>query len=348
MSKFAFKLKINGREYSDAEQKALQATLKNITSDERSVAEAASRDFVQAVDAPLREVLLSGDLINGIYVPGDFQTNNHVMYQLDLLSPGTERDYFAYSMPDHGEIPQRRVEGDYLMINVFKIANSIDATLQFLEDANWGIVARMLEIMEAGVVKKINDDGWQTILAAATDRNILVNDPNAAAGQFTPRLVTLMKSFMRRNGGGNSATPNKFKLTDFYISPEGKDDIRAWGLDLIPDAARANIYYSSDEGAELMRVFDVNIHDLYELGVDQEYQTYFTGTLGGALAASDTELGVGLDLTNKANTFVRPIRKAWQTFEDPKLHREGLFGYYGWMRHGFAVLDSRRTMLASF
>ena len=42
------------------------------------------------------------------------------------------------------------------------------------------------------------------LLAAGVDRNIVVFDSDADAGQFTKRLVSLMKTVMRRNGGGNS------------------------------------------------------------------------------------------------------------------------------------------------
>ena len=63
---------------------------------------------------------------------------------------------------------------------------------------------------------KINDDGtahhfWPLPL----DRNILVYDADAGAGQFTKRLVSLMKTVMRRNGGGNSVTAPG-RLTDLY------------------------------------------------------------------------------------------------------------------------------------
>ena len=333
--------------FPEAEKTALANSFKNITSKDPAVRATASDEIVQALELPLRKVLLSGDIIGGIFSNDDFINNPLTQYPLDLLTPGQEREFYAYVIPSHGDLPQRRVEADYLMVPTYRIGNAIDCTLKFLRDANWPVINRMMEVLEAGFVKKLNNDGWQTILAAATDRNILVNDPAAVAGQFTPRLVTLAKQFMRRNGGGNSTTLNRSKLTDLYISPEGKDDIRAWGLDLIPDAVRERIYYSDDNGTEVMRVFDVNIHDLDELGVDQEYQNYYTTTLAGSLAASDTELGIALD-RQREDSFVSPMREDVQIFEDNMLHRRGLFGMYGFTERGFGVLDSRRCLLCSF
>ena len=63
-----------------------------------------------------------------------------------------------------------------------------------------------MQVLEASFVKKINDNGWHTMLTAGADRNILVFDGDASAGQFTKRLVSLMKVIMRRNGGGNTGS----------------------------------------------------------------------------------------------------------------------------------------------
>lgn len=339
---------INGQEITEAELQSIESAFKTVASSSNQAerAEAASK-ILKAIEAPIRKVLLSGDLVGGVYTPVDFTTNPHVMFPLDLITPGGEREFYAYTIPDHGDLPTRRVEGDYLMIPTYMIANAVGCTLKFLRDANWPVINRMIEILEAGVIKKRNDDGWQTIIAAATDRNILVNDAAAAAGQFTPRLIALTKTFMRRNGGGNTATLNRSKLTDLFVSPESKDDIRAWGLDLVADRVRDNIYYSNDNGSELMRLFEVNIHDMDELGVDQEYQLYYTQTLAGSLASGgDLELGIGVDL-QRNDSFVMPVRQEFELFEDNTLHRKGEFGVYGRAEQGFSVLDSRRTILVS-
>jgi hypothetical protein len=333
-------------ELNEQEMQVLLAKLQKAGSSNQAEAAVAQAEIAQAITTPLRQVLLSGDIVGGIFSPQDFSGNRRVEYPLDLLTPGAESQYYAYCIPNHGRIPHRYVESDQLMVPTYRLGNSIDANLRYIKNANWNVVSRMMEVMEAGFVKKLNDDGWQTILAAAVDRNILINDPNASAGQFTPRLITLMKNFMRRNGGGNSATLNRTKLTDLYCSPEAIDDIRAWNLELVSDAVRSNIYYSTDDSGELMSIYNVRLHDLDELGEGQEYQNYYTTTLSGTMAASDTEIAIGLDLS-RDDSFVHPVVETLQVFEDNTLHRRGEFSLYGWMEIGFAVLDSRRTLLAS-
>jgi hypothetical protein len=191
----------------------------------------------------------------------------------------------------------------------------------------------------------MNDDGWHTILAAGVDRNIVVFDDDAANGQFSKRLVSLMKTVMRRNGGGNSTSNNRGALTDLYVSPEAMEDIRNWGVDQVDEVTRREIYTAAD--GSVNRVFGVNLHDLDELGEGQEYQTFFSSSLSGSQPSGhNTEIVVGLDL-RKRDSFVMPIRQEVQVFEDDSLHRQKRAGFYGWAEQGFAVLDNRRVILGS-
>jgi hypothetical protein len=204
-----------------------------------------------------------------------------------------------------------------------------------------------MEVLEASFVKKMNDDGWHTLLAAGVDRNIVVYDSDANASQFTKRLVSLMKTVMRRNGGGNSTSANRGLLTDLYVSPEAMEDIRNWGVDQIDEVTRREIYTAND-GA-INRVFGVNLHDLDELGVGQQYQLFYSsasGGLGASMPAGKTEIVVGLDL-RKRDSFIMPIRQEVQIFEDETLHRQKRAGFYGWAELGFAVLDNRRVLIGS-
>lgn len=332
--------------FDDKNRNAIKALLARVVSNDMAVATAASQEFAEAVAVPLRETLLSGDIINGIYTPEDFRTNPDVRYPLDLLTPGDEAEFKAYVVPSQGDLPRARVEGDYVTIPTYNVGNAIDASLRFIRDANWPVIRRMLQILEAGLVKKMNDDGWQCIISAANDRNVIVYDGNATQGQFTPRLITLLQNYMRRNGGGNSATLNRSRVTDIYISPEAHMDIRAWGLDLVPDAVRTKIYYANEGSQDLINIFGVNLHALDEFGVGQEYQTFWTDSLSGSLSTqNDVEIGIALDQNNQ--DFVMPIREDIQVFEDNTTHRRNEFGVYARGELGFAVLDTRKTLMLS-
>jgi hypothetical protein len=310
-----------------------------------TVALAALDELAKALVEPLRQGILVGDVVTPIFERRVVPAGAEVEYPLDILAPGEETQHVAYTNPGNGRIPERTVEGDYVKVPTYGVTNAIDWLLRHAREARYDIVGRAMQIMEAGFTKKINDDGWHTLLGAAADRNILIFDGDASAGQFTKRLVSLMKVIMRRNGGGNTGSIKRGRLTDIFLSPEALEDIRNWGLDQIDDTTRREVFVSPD--GVLTRIFGVNLHDLDELGENQEYQTYFTTTLGASLNTGDVELVIGMDMAN-ADSFVMPIKQELQIFADPVLHRSQRAGYYGWLELGFAALDGRRTIAGSF
>ena len=304
----------------------------------------ANAEFAKALELPLRQGVLNGDILDGIFEPVVLAQSATPEFPLDFLAPGTEKDFVAYTIPNHGYIPQRHVEGDYVMVPTYDIGASIDYLLKYARDARWDVVGRAMEVLEAQFVKKMNDDGWHTLLAAAVDRNIVVYDSDAGSGQFTKRLVSLMKTVMRRNGGGNSASNNRGMLTDLYVSPEAMEDIRNWGVDQVDEVTRREIYVAAD--GTLNRVFGVNLHDLDELGEGQEYQLFYNNVLLADEPTDKVEIVVGLDL-RKRDSFIMPVRQEVQIFEDDTLHRQKRAGFYGWAEQGFAVLDNRRVLLGA-
>lgn len=326
---------------------AMNQLLRDSGSTDHRTSEAATRQLVVALETPLRKGVLSGDIVGpfGIFEREKLAPGAAPQYPLDFVQPGTEKDYVAYTIPNQGRIPERNVEGDFVMVPTYDVGSSIDWLLKYARDARWGVVARAMQVLEASFTKKMNDDAWHVLLAAGVDRNIMVYDSAASAGQFTKRLVSLSKTVMRRNGGGNSTSVNRGQLTDMFLSPEGLEDIRDWGVDQIDEVTRREIFQSAD-GA-LSRIFGVTLHDLDELGVSQEYQNFFENELSGSLQTSDVELCVGLDLRTK-DSFVHPVREEVSVWDDPTLHRQRRAGVYAWGEHGFAVLDNRRVVLMSF
>lgn len=307
----------------------------------------ALNGIAKALESVLRQGVLVGDITDGIFERMVFAPGASTEFPLDLLAPGEEVDFVAYTNPGHGRIPERSVEGDYVMIPTYTITAAIDWLLRYAREARWDVAARATQVLEASFVKKINDDAYHLLLAAGVDRNILVYDADAAAGQFTKRLISVMKSIMRRNAGGNSGSVKRGKLTDCYMSPEGIEDIRNWGVDIVDETTRREIYVSSDDGS-ITRIFGVNLHAIDELGENQEYQRYYSDHLSGTLGpSSDVELVIGLDLMNR-DSFVMPVKQEVTLYADENMHRQQRAGLYGFSELGLGALDNRRVILASF
>ena len=326
--------------------------LRRTGSNNQAEALEAMHSLAQALQVPLRSALLDGDILGGIFAPEVLDPAATAEYPLDFYQTAQENDYVAYVIPSEGALPQRTICGDAITINTYDVGNAIDWPIKYARSARWNIVARAMEVLEAGFVKKMNTDGWRVIIAAGAGRTDylggapLVYDSAATAGQFTKRLVSLMKTTMTRLAGGNSTSVNRGRLTDLFISPEALEDIREWDSEEVDDLTRREIFTAGDGGGPMARIYGVNLHTLDELGVGQEFQTYFA-TLGVSMGTGDEEIVVGLDLSH-GDSFVMPVKEELMIYEDDALFRRRKAGFWGTQEHGFAALDGRRCLLGSF
>jgi len=326
--------------------------LRQTGSSDKSVALAAMHTLAQGLQVPLRSALLAGDIVSGIFTPEVLDPSATPTYPLDLYQSGQANDYVAYMIPSEGALPQRTVCGDEVTIGTYPIGNAIDWPLSYSRTARWNIVARAMEVLEAGFIKKMNTDGWRVLIAAGAGRTDynggapLVYDSAATAGQFTKKLISLMKTTMTRLAGGNTASSTQGVLTDLYVSLEALEDIREWDKDQVDDVTRREIFVAKDQQGALAQIYGVNIHPLTELGVGQELQTYFA-TLGASMGTGDEEIVIGLDLTSQ-DSFVMPVKVPLEIFEDDTLHRKQKAGLYGWSNLGFGALDGMKVLLGSF
>ena len=326
--------------------------LKRTGSANKAEALDAMKSLAEALQVPLRSALLKGDILGGIFAPEVLDPSATAEYPLDFYQTAQEDDYVAYMIPSVGALPQRTITGDAVTINTYDVGNAIDWPLKYASTARWNIVARAMEVLEAGFVSKMNTDGWRVIIAAGAGRTDyaggapLVFDSAATAGQFTKRLVSLLKTTMTRLAGGNSTSTNRGRLTDLFLSPEALEDIREWDADEVDDMTRRDIFTAGDDGGPMAKIYGVNLHPLDELGVGQEFQKFFT-TLGVSMGTGDEEIVVGLDLSH-GDSFVMPVKRELSVFEDDTLHRRQKAGFYAWQEHGFAALDGRRILLGSF
>lgn len=326
-----------------AEQRELLLPVMRAAAGEGANAHAARLEIAQGLTLPLQQGVLDGDIFTGIYEPMYFEPGTSVEFPYDLLAPGTEGTYSSFVIPRYGELPSRSVESDYVMVPLYEIGTAIDCSAKYLRDARWDVLGRMLEILESMFLVKLNTDAWRLLIRSAVSRNLLVYDDAAAAGLFTKRLVANMELYMRRNSGGNSASVNRHRLTDLYISPEAQADTLSWSVSEIPDSVRATIFANG----VLTRIGSTNLHALDELGVGQEYELFWDDTLAQSHTQSKTEIVVGLD-QSKNSSLLMPWRQMPELYEDMMLAKHRRVGMYGTAEIGFAALDNRVVLLGQY
>lgn len=345
-------------DYLDAGPR-MKELLRKAGSDDLAVASRAMTELAKALEIPLNQGAMHGDITFDIFAREKVEYGVAAEYPIDFLTPGTEGDYSAYTIPSQGRIPERSISGDYLMVPTYEVGNSIDFKLRYAKECRWPMVARAMQVLESGFVLKKNTDAWRVIVSAGYGRSLTVFDDMAAPGMMSKRLVELMKTVMRRNAGGNSTSVNRGKLSRLYVSPEALGDIRTWNLDEIDDVTRREILVSPD--LDSMSLFGVQIRSIDELGVGQEFQQYALNRLGyslqtpttGEYAATKpyngqakTELVIGLDLT-QSDAFMNPVRQDVQVFEDPTFHRQNRASFYARTEYGFACLRAARVLFGN-
>lgn len=318
--------------------------LKQCASHDPGVAFAAQDKVCKALELPLRKGIQPGDIVGDIFERVPVDGLSSAEFPLHFMAPGTETEFVAFTVPSFGAIPQRHIQSDYVNVPVYYVAGAIDWDLRYARNARWDVLSDAAENLRMQFVKKRNDDAWHTLLAAAYNRNIVIADSDAAQGEFSVRLVSLAKTVMARNGGGNSSSINKSRLTDLFVSIEAEADMRSWSIDQIDEVTRREIFTTAE--GTLSRIFSVNIHALHELGEGQEYQNYMTTTLGGSLPTAGNaklEWAFGLDLSRR-RSFVNPVAEDIQVYPDDTKRRSMQAGMFGTAAWGWAVLDSRAIL----
>jgi len=320
-----------------------------------SIRSQAQKAFAAELTAPIRKAIFDEDTTAGIFERDVLAPGATPNYPMDFVKPGDEDEFVAFTLPKTGKIPERHVEGDELWVPTFRVGNAIDWDIRYMQHARFDVVRRAIEVYKAGYVRKNNSDAWRTILSAASDRGMIVAASGAAPftgnaslavpstdGVFTKELIARARTAMTRGAGGNG---NAGKLTDVYLSMEAMEDVRAWGTSEVDEFTRREIIKSGD--SQLAEVYGVVLHPMTEFGEGQEYQNYLTNTLGATLPDRTLEWAIGLDLSTM-DSFVSPVAQELMTFEDPALYRRQKMGIFGWLEHGYAVLDARRVLLMAF
>jgi hypothetical protein len=166
----------------------MKELLKRSASSDETVSRAALRQISVALELPLRQGIMSGDILGNIFESITLEHGTNPEFPLDFLSPGSEDLFVAYAVPAHGKLPEQQIESDYVTVPTYEVGQSMSWLNKWAKNARWDVVSRAMQVFEAGFVKKLNDDGkefmdelfetFAQIVHATSDDYELVYDIN--------------------------------------------------------------------------------------------------------------------------------------------------------------------------
>lgn len=337
--------------------------VKAMGSRENSVAREANEAFAAFLGPVVAKVLMQASTASAIYTDLPFDEDDRPSIPLDLWYDGGEGYVTTWSQTVAGGLPTSTVEGFAEMkVATYRLDSAVSFLKRYARRGRLDVVSKAVERMANEVLVKQERNAWAVALKTlAESGNVL--DRNEATVTFSldilNALMTQVKRINRSYAGGT--TTDAYGLTDIFVSPEVKQDIRSFayqpvsittttdtlpagngGLTNLPDGVREDIY----RGAGQQEIYGVTIHDLIELGPNQKYQTLFKEFYAGTFTVNTDELIVGLDLSKDA--FVRPVARQSEsggTFtalpDDQFVARSEKIGFYGFLEEGRACVDSR-------
>tara|TARA_B100000287_G_scaffold405272_1_gene428700 strand:+ start:911 stop:2071 length:1161 start_codon:yes stop_codon:yes gene_type:complete len=368
--------------------------IKAMGSKNQLVAREAQEAFAAFLGPVVRRVLQQAATAGAVYTDAPFNQDEGASYPLDLYYNETNDGYVSvWSQNVAGGLPTSQDVSavQELKIATYRLDAAVSITKKYARQARLDVVSKLIERMSQEVLLKQERNAWAVVLNAlanastssVTAASVGITSLKAGShvipaynqGRFQlqdlNKLMTLNKRINQSWAGGTTDAAYSNGITDLYVSPEIKEQIRAFAYQPmntvqatsgttsipLPDNVRTEVFNS----AGMQEIYGVNIVELNELGVGQKYNTLFdefdSGNVGphssagqaDSFTGSDDELLVGVD--NSKGAFVRAIAQdsdTGDTFstspDDQFTQRNERIGFYGSLEEGRVCIDARAVV----
>lgn len=335
----------------------------------------AQEIFAERVGPIVSKVIDQAALTSMIYRPFTYNEDENPSLPLDLYVNSPEGTINVWASSYAGGLASNQVYGlQELKFSTFPLESASHLLKKYARRSYLDVVAAMLNRMSQELLLKKEWNGWNVLLAAVVqarqnngqDNIITSTTQNVLQIDDFNRLITLGKRISQSFAGG-TPTAERFGASDLFLSPEMIEQVRAFAyqpmntragsLDTsgatavaLPDVTRDNIFRSG--GAS--EIYGKTLHEVWEFGVNQRFNTVFGGYAGAATIAhggqafdpADDEFVLALNL--KADSFYQPIAQnadSGATFvvtpDDQWTVRSDKLGFYTRAEMGFVTLDGR-------
>ena len=336
--------------------------IKAMGSRDANVAREATQAFAAFIGPVVSKVLMQAGTASAVYSDLAYDEDDNPSIPLDLWVGEGEGYTTVWSQNVAGGLPTSNVEGfSELKVATYRLDSAVSMLKRYVRRGRLDVVSKAVESMTNEVLVKQERNAWAVVLKALAEAQSNGADhiERITGGALTlgglNSLMTLVKRINTSYAGGT--TDSSYGLTDLFVSPEIKGDIRAFAYNAVtngdtdlPAGVREEIFRSA--GAQ--EIYGITMHELVELGVGKKYNTLFNSFYGGTDAGSPDfdqgnsgdEILVGLDLTKDA--FVRPVARNSETGgtftalpDDQFVTRADKVGFYGSLEEGRVCLDGR-------
>lgn len=342
------------------------------------VSREAMEAFAAFIGPVINQIISNAGTASLIYRDNPYNEDDSPSIPLDLFYDELVGYVTTWSQAIAGGLPTSQVESiKEMKVATYRLDSAVSFLKKYARKCRLDVVAKAVEKMSQEVLIKQERNAWAVIfkaLAEATTQSL--KHVIAAGAQNTFKvddINRLMTRCRRINSSWIGGTPDATEsrgLTDIFVSPEVKEQIRAFAYNPLntkaadgsaatsssdsiplPDAMRTAIY----QNAGLSEIYGVTVHELLELGTNRRYNLLFnefagTNTFGptGSIAFDPTndELIVGFDLGRES--FIRPIARGADngaTFtavaDDQWVTRSDKAGFYGALEEGRVCIDAR-------
>jgi hypothetical protein len=265
-----------------------------------TVAREASEAFAAFIGPVVSKVLMQAGTASAIYTDAPYDADDNPSLPLDLWFDQSQDYVTVWSQSVAGGLPSSSVEGfSELKISTYRLDAAVSFLKRYARTGRIDVVSKAVERMSNEVLVKQERNAWAVVLKALAEAKTPAVGTNngvaggqiinsATAGTFNlgdlNSLMTLVKRINTSYAGGT--TTDSFGLTDLFISPEIKGDIRAFAYQPftttgtagtnLPDGVREEIY----RGSGAQELYGVTLHELVELGVGAKYNALFDAFKG--------------------------------------------------------------------
>jgi hypothetical protein len=348
--------------------------IKAMGSRDATVAREATQAFAAFIGPVVSKVLMQAGTASAVYSDLAFDEDDNPSIPLDLFAGEGEGYTTVWSQNVGGGLPTSEVSGfSELKVATYRLDSAVSFLKRYARRGRLDVVSKAVERMTNEVLVKQERNAWAVVLKALAEARTKFDGvtptdhiESVSGGALTlgglNSLITLVKRINTSYAAGT--TDSSYGLTDLFVSPEIKGDIRAFAYNPVGGGVAASSYSATENGkvtdlpsgvreeiyrgAGTQEIYGIAIHELVELGVGKKYNTLFDDLTAGTptFDASTAEILVGLDLTKDA--FVRPVARNSETggtftalADDQFVMRADKIGFYGALEEGRVCIDGR-------